>query len=181
MAALHALQQYARHELERKPSAEHVKTTIPAKSCCWCTSPEQLITPPPFCPACEYPQQYLSARLTLENGCMAIGARRVTAFIRMYTTDTTPHALAKPNPAGPPTASVSDVFAAAPPDTRSAWPIIALLGAAAIDDVEAAGCSSRCWSRAEDAKAMDTEEDGLSDEHLDHAPHRGACTKYQCQ
>lgn len=107
---------------------------------------------------------------------MAIGARRLTAFIRMYTTDTTPHALAKPNPAGPPAAAASDVFAAAPPDTRSAFPIIVLFGAAAMDDVEGAGCWSRACSRAaEDANAIDTE-DGLRDEQLDHASHRGACT-----
>ena len=107
---------------------------------------------------------------------MAIGARRLTAFIRMYTTDTTPHALAKPNPAGPPAAAASGAFVAAPPDTRSAFPIIVLFGAAAMDDVEGAGCWSRACSRAaEDANAIDTE-DGLRDEQLDHAPHRGACT-----
>lgn len=129
-----------------------------------------------------YPSIYLSiyrsASLTLENGCMAIGARRLTAFTRMYTTDTTPQALAKPNPAAPP--AVSDVFAAAaaPPETSSALPIMVLAGAAATGvDEGLKGCWSRCCSRPdeEDANAMDTEDD-LREEHLDQAPQRGTCT-----
>lgn len=92
----------------------------------------------------------------------------MTAFIRMKTTDTTPHALARPNPACPPPAATAAadfdvVAAAAPPDTKSALPITALFGAAATGDENEDGlCCSRgrwscCW--AEDAKAMDTEED----------------------
>lgn len=58
-----------------------------------------------------------SLHLTLENGCRAIGTSFLRPFITIYTTDTTPHALASPNPEG------AGEAATAPPETSSALPI----------------------------------------------------------
>ena len=56
-----------------------------------------------------------------------MGVRRLTAFIKMNTTDTTPHALPRPNPACPPTADAPPTAGVAfpegtapPPDTNNA-------------------------------------------------------------
>lgn len=71
--------------------------------------------------------------LTLEKGWRAIGVSRLTAFIKMNTTDSTPHALPRPKPdwtppdpddgaVTPPALLVPTAggTAAAPPDTKSA-------------------------------------------------------------
>lgn len=57
-----------------------------------------------------------------------MGARRLTAFIKINTTDTTPHALPNPNPAGPvDDAPEAGDGAVAPPETNSALLAIAII------------------------------------------------------
>lgn len=105
----------------------------------------------------------------------------------MYTTDTTPHALAKPNPEPPPPAAAGDVVPA-PPETNSALllmlspAVTVLLGAAAAataaaetgDEDDRCCC---CCSRGEGTNAIDSEEAGLRGEQLDQAPQRGFRTE----